>query len=140
MESMSTRTRIWITVASAAATAGAGVANQWSSGPGTHPWPFVLLGAYALAVVGAFLVGRWWALLPALSMTAIGFLAATIHPTAERWSSESIPATPGVVITVLVFLVLVQATLLSLGLLARWIWDAFRHPDLPATTPRGIVR
>jgi hypothetical protein len=139
---MTDRKRIVITVASALALAVTTVGRQWTAGFGaeSHVWGVGVLVAYGLAVIGVFFVERWWALLPAVSTTAISLLASAIYQPPDRWASEEIVVTPFLTVVIVIFGVLFQAAFLSLGLVARRIWDRIRRSNLSTATPRGIDR
>lgn len=139
---MNDRKRIAITVASALALGVTTVGSQWIGGFGleSQVWGVGVLVAYGLAVVGVFFVDRWWALLPAVSTIAVSLLAAAIYQPPDPWASEEIVLTPFFTVVLVMVGVVLQAAFLSLGLLARRIWDRFRRPNLPTATPRGIDR
>jgi hypothetical protein len=139
---MTDRKRIAITVASALALAVTGVGRQWTVGSGlvTHIWAFAFLAACGVAVIGVFFVNRRWALLPAFSTVGVGLLAAAIYTPPDPWSYESYSVSFGVEIVFLLFAAAAFAAFLAIGLVARRIWDRFRHPNLSTATPKGIDR
>lgn len=127
---MTTRTRVAITVASAVALA----VTQYGEGsvrslgdPGLERdiWGGSVLAAYGLAVVGVFFVNRWWALLPALVPMATGLYLEYLTDYTYPWESESIRPSGRLGFLVLPFFsIAFFAAMLSIGLLARRVWDA----------------
>lgn len=141
---MSTRTRVAITVASAAALAITHYGSVWTNGdPGLAPqlWNWSVLAAYALTVVAVFLVDRWWALLPALAPFAAGLYIECLTDYVSPWASEEVTLSAGGGYFVLVGIGIgLQAAFLSIGFLPRRVWAAARRPRISRTTPRGTER
>jgi len=140
---MTTRTRVAITVASAAALAATKYGQTWSvlePGPARHIWGGAILAAYALAIVAVALVDRWWALLPVLAPLATDFYIENFTDYVYPWQSESIHPGLALSIVLLVFWIGLQAAVLSIGFLPRRVWGAWRRLNLSTTTPRGTER
>lgn len=135
---MTTRTRIGITAVAALAL---GVATYGAamSPPGRDIWEWSELAAFGLALVAVFLVNRWWALLPAFVPSAVTFYLYTFTSYSTPWDSESIgnPDQPVTYAILLLFVVALEAAVLSIGFLLRLVWNAGRRSYLSKTTPRG---
>jgi len=125
---MTTRTRVAITVASAVAlavTQYGSVASLGDPGLERDIWGWSVLAAYGLAVLGVFFVNRWWALLPALAPMATGLHLEYLTDYTYPWESESIRPSGRLGFLVLPFFsIAFFAAMLSIGLLARRVWDA----------------
>lgn len=83
---------------------------------------------HGLAIIGVFIVYRWWALLPAIAPTAVGVYVHNMTDYESPWRDEFAGLTADPVIYVVLGLVAVmfQAAILSLGLLARAAWERLR--------------
>jgi hypothetical protein len=124
---MTTRTRIAITFVSALALGVTHYGSAWSVGaPGLERdiWDWSVLAAYALAVVGVFLVDRWWALFPALIPATVSFYLYNLTDYSTPWDSESIgsPSQPVFYAILLLLGIALQAAMLSIGFLPRRVW------------------
>jgi hypothetical protein len=127
---MTTRIRVAITVASAVALGVAHYGSAWTAGDpglGRDLWGWSVLAAYALAIVGVFLVDRWWALLPALAPLAAGFYLYNFTDYVYPWESESIAVTGPAGIVLLVLAIGYQVAILSIGFLPRRAWGIGRN-------------
>jgi hypothetical protein len=127
---MTTRTRVAITVASALALAVTHYGNAWTVGDpglGRDLWGWSVLAAYVLAIVGVFLVDRWWALLPAVAPLAASFYLYNFTDYVYPWESESISVNGGLGIVLIVLAIGFQAAVLSIGFLPRRVWDVGRR-------------
>jgi hypothetical protein len=137
---MTTRYRIGITLASAVALGVTQYGSAWSIGtPGLERdiWDGSVLAAYALALIGVFLVDRWWALLPAVVPAAVGLYLYNLTDYSTPWDSESIgsPSQP-VVYAILVLLgIALEAAMLSIGFLPRRLWQLGQHLNRSTSTP-----
>lgn len=93
-------------------------------------WYGSVLGplVYALAIVGVFLVYRWWALLPAIAPVAVNVYLYNLTDYVSPWHEDSGPTlsdAPASVILV-IFAIGLQALVLAIGLLLRWGWERIR--------------
>jgi hypothetical protein len=77
-----------------------------------------------LALIGVFVVYRWWALLPALVVPVVYGYAYNYTSHVDRWASESLTfgspvanALVGIVICLVIF---------AIPLLLRFVWESFR--------------
>jgi hypothetical protein len=88
-------------------------------------WEVSLPIAYGLAIVGAFIVNRWWALLPAVVPAAIDFYLYNLTDYTPPWNEEAIvdPSEPIAYGLYVLMGIVLMAAPLALGLLARWVWD-----------------
>jgi hypothetical protein len=141
---MTTRTRIAITAASALALGVTHYGRTWTAGDpglGRDLWGWSVLAAYGLAIVGVFLVDRWWALLPAVAPLAASFYIYNFTDYVYPWESESISVNGGLGLVLIVFAIGFQAAVLSIGFLPRRLWDAGRRIWVSrrgrAPSPRG---
>jgi hypothetical protein len=80
--------------------------------------------AWGLALVGVFVVYRWWALLPALVVPIVYGYAYNYTSHVDRWASESVTfgspvanALVGIAFCLVVF---------AIPLLLRSVWESFR--------------
>jgi len=142
---MTTRTRIAITIASAAALAVTDYGQAMSVtdfGLQRDLWSWGTLAATGLAVIGVSLVNRWWALLPAAVPSAVIFYLYSFTDYSTPWDSEGLifPGQPIFYLVVLLFVVGFYAAVLSIGFLPRLVWRAGRRLSLSRTTPRGAER
>lgn len=137
---MTTRTRMAITLASAAALAVTKYGQTWSvlePGPAQPIWGGAILAAYVLAVVAVALVDRWWALLPVLAPLATSLYIQNFTDFVYPPQREEIHLGLAVSIVVLVLGIGLQAAVLSIGFLPRRVWGARWRLNLSKTTPRG---
>jgi hypothetical protein len=139
---VTTRTRIAITVACTLALAGTAYGDAMQIGdfgPQGEIWHWSFLAACGLAIVGAFVVYRWWALLPALAPGAVTFYLYEFTAYSTPWDSESVgnPNEPVGYAVLLLFVSAFFAAAFSIGLLLRFAWDAGRRIYMSRTTPHG---
>jgi hypothetical protein len=81
---------------------------------------------YGLAVVGVFLVYRWWALLPAIVPVAVTIYLHSMTDYVSPWpEDENISVSPLFFLLVIAGIVM-QAAILSVGLLLRAAWEPVR--------------
>jgi hypothetical protein len=142
---MSTRTRVAITLAVALGLAVTGLGRAWSvADPGLERdiWSWSTLAVEALAIVGVFLVDRWWALLPAVVPTAVTFYLYNFTAYSTPWDSESIgsPSEPVAYAVLLLIAIALHAAVLSIGFLPRRVWGGGRRLRLSRTTPKEMDR
>ncbi len=89
---------------------------------------------YGLAILGVFLVYRWWALLPAIAPAAATVYLYKMTDYAPPWGEESIGDSDQPVVYALFVIggILLEAAILSVGLLLRAAWEFVRsshHKD-----------
>ena len=79
---------------------------------------------WGLALVGVFVVYRWWALLPAVVVPVVYGYAYNYTSHVDRWASESLTfgspvanALVGIAICLVIF---------AIPLLLRFVWESFR--------------
>jgi hypothetical protein len=138
---MTTRTRIGITLASALALGVARYGNAMNiaaSTPASEIWRWGVLAAFGLAIVGVFLVDRWWALLPAVVPSAVTFYLYVLTDYSTPWDSESIgnPSEPVTYAFLLILGIALQAAVLSIGFLPRRAWRLGHRLNRSTRTPR----
>jgi hypothetical protein len=81
---------------------------------------------YGLAVVGVFLVYRWWALLPAIAPIAVTIYLHSMTDYVSPWGEgEGFSVAPLFILLVIVAIV-IQAAVLAVGLLLRVVWESVR--------------
>jgi hypothetical protein len=94
-------------------------------------WPGADLIVSALAVLGVFLVYRWWALFAAVApaLVVICLYAFTDYSSHEREDLvEAILAdNPLLFLLLMAFGAFMQAVFLAVGLLLRWWWEQVRE-------------
>ena len=79
---------------------------------------------WGLALIGVFVVYRWWALLPAVVVPVVYGYAYNYTSHVDRWASESVTlgspvanALVGIAICLVIF---------AIPLLLRFVWESFR--------------
>ncbi len=96
---------------------------------------------YGLAVLGVFLTYRWWALLPAIAPVAVGVYLHTMTDYVAPWREESVgfPDEPVVALLLSLVAILMQAAVLSVGLVLRAGWERVHSsaPTARATSNSG---
>ncbi len=92
------------------------------------------LAVYGLAILGVFLVYRWWALLPAIAPGAVNVYLHNFTDYVYPYRDEiGLSDADGPLYVVLVILGTgLQAAYLALGLLLRWVWERSRPARLRA--------
>lgn len=95
---------------------------------------------YGLAVLGVFLVYRWWALLPALAPAAVTVYLHNMTDYVTPWREEPIGPTsfsdePVLYVMFVIGAILLEAAFLSLGLLLRAAWEWVRSKDRGSSSP-----
>ena len=139
---MSDRSRIAITLATALLLGASAYGHAFAiSLPGVLQgiWDSSSWLVYGLAILGVFLVYRWWAVLPAVVPTAVTIYLHTLTNYVAPWREEqTVSATPWFFFLVIAGIV-VQAAILSVGLLLRaawewWIRSGRRGSSLPDST------
>lgn len=94
--------------------------DVWSS----RYWGLTISG---LAILGVFSVYRWWALLPAIAPVAVDVYLYNMTDYVPPWHSEPIGPSrlseqPGLYLLFVVAGIVLNAAILSLGLLLRAAW------------------
>jgi 2-polyprenyl-3-methyl-5-hydroxy-6-metoxy-1,4-benzoquinol methylase len=96
---MTTRNRIAIVALATlmlAVTEYGSAMSVGNPGDAADIWRVAEIAAFGLAVVGVFLVDRWWALLPAIAPSAVIFYLYVFTAYSTPWDSESVgPNEPG---------------------------------------------
>jgi hypothetical protein len=146
---MSNRGRVAATVATALLLGAFSYANSFDlhlTGTLGSLWSHASwLVVYGLAIIAVFLVYRWWALLPALAPAAVGVYLYSLTDYEPPWRDEYAGGFSGAAYVLLVILgIVLQAAMLSIGLLLRAGWEKFSArrsspaaPGLPArSSPR----
>jgi hypothetical protein len=133
---MTNRSRIAITVVTTLALGAFTYGHAFAVSP-----PGVLRDAwnsswaiYGLAVLGVFLVYRWWALLPAIAPAAVIVYLHNMTDYVAPWREEPIgPSSfsdqPVLYVIFVIVGILLEATILSIGLLLRATWEWVRSGD-----------
>jgi hypothetical protein len=127
---MSNRARMVITAATTLLLGAFAYGNSFDlhlTGTLGYLWPNIAGWiVYGLAILAVFLVYRWWALLPALAPSAVGFYLYSLTDYEPPWRDEYAGGFSGASWVFLVILGIVfQAALLSIGLLLRAGWEKF---------------
>jgi hypothetical protein len=125
---MTDRSRVAITLATALALGAFTYGHAFAiSPPGVlgDIWDYSGWMIYGLSVLGVFLVYRWWALLPAIAPVALTVYLNTMTNYTSPWSDESFGFSdqPVVYILFVIGAIVVQAAILSVGLLLRAVWE-----------------
>lgn len=86
---------------------------------------------YGLAVLGVFLVHRWWALLPAIAPAAVTVYLHNMTDYVEPWHGDAIGTfdfsdQPVLYVLFVIAGIVLQAAILSVGLLLRAAWERVR--------------
>jgi hypothetical protein len=84
-----------------------------------------------LAILGVFLVYRWWALLPAIAPVAVIVYLQSMTDYVEPWHGDAIgtfdfSGQPVLYVLVVIIGIALQAAVLSVGLLLRTAWERVR--------------
>lgn len=91
-------------------------------------WDVSNRAIYGLAVLGVFLVYRWWALLPAIAPAAVIAYIYNMTDYVSPWNGDPVGPTsfsdqPVLYALFLIGAILLEAALLSVGLLLRAAWE-----------------
>lgn len=78
---------------------------------------------YGLAIVGVFMVNRWWALLPAVAPVAVTICLHSMTDYVPPWREEENPSLTPWFFLLVIEGVAVHAAFLSVGLLLRAAWE-----------------
>jgi hypothetical protein len=95
---------------------------------------------YGLAVLGVFLVYRWWALLPAIAPTAVIVYLHNMTDYVAPWREEPVgPSSfsdePVLYVMLVIGGILLEAAVLSVGLLLCATWEWIRFGDRGSSSP-----
>jgi hypothetical protein len=95
---------------------------------------------YGLGVLGVFLVYRWWALLPAIAPVAVIVYLHNMTDYVAPWREESVgfPDQPVVYILFVIAAIVLQAAILSVGLLLRAAWERVRSKRRGSSLPHSV--
>jgi len=126
MSRITDRVRVAIVVATALLLG----ASTYAGASGLD-WPGVDLIVSGLAVLGVFLVYRWWALLaavaPALVVTYLYAFTDYSSPEREDLAGALFAEDPFVFLLLMAFGLFMQVVFLAVGLLLRWLWERVRE-------------
>jgi len=91
-------------------------------------WGASFLVVYLLAVVGVFVVYRWWALLPALVPILVNVYVRNFTDYVAPWREETwgFSDYPFWFLALITLAILLQVAFLAVGLLARTLWERRR--------------
>lgn len=128
---MTNRSRVAITLATALVLGASTYGYAFDISPpgvlydiwyGSEP---ILLG---LAIFGAFLVYRWWALLPAIAPVAVTVYLHNMTDYVSPWHEDPYegPSDPLLFVLFVIAAIVMQAAFLSVGLLLRAVWEWVR--------------
>ncbi len=97
---------------------------------------------YGLAVLGVFLVYRWWALLPAIAPAAVTVYLYNMTDHVPLWNQDPTGPTsfsddPVLYVMFVAGGILLEAAVLSVGLLLRATWEWIRSGDRGSSTPES---
>jgi hypothetical protein len=131
---MTNRSRVAITLTTALVLGASTYGHAFEiSLPGVlqNIWDHSNLVIDGLAVLGVFLVYRWWALLPAIAPTAVIVYLHTMTDYVEPWHGDAIGSIgfsdqPVLYVLLVIVGVLLRAAVLSIGLLLRAAWERAR--------------
>lgn len=93
-----------------------------------------------LAILGVFLVYRWWALLPAIAPSAVVIYLHTMTDYVEPWHGDAFGSfnfsdQPGLYVLLAIVGIVLQAAFLSVGLLLRAAWERVRSGHRGGSLP-----
>jgi len=90
-------------------------------------WGTSSLVVHLLAVVGVFVVYKWWALLPALVPSLVDIYVRNFTDYVEPMQRLNLDLSgPFWFVTLTTLAILIQAAFLAVGLLARVLWERRR--------------
>lgn len=81
---------------------------------------------YGVAIASVFWVFRWWALVSALAPIAVTVYLHSMSNYVSPWGEDEAVSTAPQFLILLIMAAAVQVAVLSLGLLLRAFWEAFR--------------
>ena len=95
---------------------------------------------YALTILGVFLVYRWWALLPAIAPAAVLFYLHNMTDYVSPWRGDVIAPSdfsdePVLYVFLMIVGIVLQAAILSVGLLLRAAWERVRPGRRGGSSP-----
>jgi hypothetical protein len=98
---------------------------------------------YGLAVLGVFLVYRWWALLPAIAPAVVMLYLHTMTDYVEPWHGDAFghfefSDQPVLGVLLMIIAILLQAAFLSIGLLLRAAWERARSGRRGGSLPDSV--
>lgn len=138
---MTNRARVAITLATAL------LFGAWSYGSAFAINPPGVLGSiwnasgwivYGLAILSAFAVYRWWAVLPAVAPVAVTVYLHNMTNYEAPWREESIgdfSESPLIYALFVLAAILLQAAVLAIGLLLRAAWEWVRSRQREGSLP-----
>lgn len=139
---MTNRSRVAITVVTTLALGAFTYGHAFGFSP-----PGVLRAAwdsgwvlYGLAILGVFLVYRWWALLPAIAPAAVTVYIYNMTDYVSPWNGDAIGPSdfsdePVLYALFVIGGILLEAAVLSVGLLLRAAWEWVRSGDCGSSSP-----
>lgn len=140
---MTNRSRVAITVVTTLALGASTYGQAFDFSP-----PGVLQGIwdvsdgviYGLAILGVFLVYRWWALLPAIAPAAVTVYLQSMTDYVEPWHGDAIGTfdfsdQPVLYVMFVIGGILLEAAFLSIGLLLRAGWEWIRRGRCRSSSP-----
>ncbi len=131
---MTNRSRVAITLATARVLGASAYGHAFNiSPPGVLQdiWDHSNWIINGLAILGVFLVYRWWALLPAIAPAAVIVYLQSMTDYVEPWHGDAIGTfdfsdQPVLYVLVVIVGIALQAAVLSVGLLLRAAWERVR--------------
>jgi hypothetical protein len=79
---------------------------------------------YIFAISAAFIVYRWWALLPAIAPVAVTVYLHAATDYVAPWREEPVESShPAVFVVLVLAAIALQAAILAVGLLLRLAWE-----------------
>lgn len=95
---------------------------------------------YGLAVLGVFLVYRWWALLPAIAPAAVTVYLYNMTDHVPLWNQDPVGPSgfsdqPVLYVLFVGIGIALEAAILSVGLLLRAAWEWVRSGDCGSSSP-----
>ena len=138
-EPMTDRSRVAITLATALVLGASSYGHAFDvNPPGVFQgiWDHSNWVTYGLAVLGVFLVNRWWALLPAIAPVAVIVYLHNMTDYVAPWREEPVgPSSfsdePVLYLLFVTVGILIEAAILSVGLLLRAAWERVHSQGQP---------
>jgi hypothetical protein len=131
---MTARSRVAITVAIALLLGASTYGHAFDIDPPgvlSYLWHEGEWITFGLAILGVFLVFRWWALLPAIAPVAVTVYLHSMTDYVPPWHEESYDTFSNPLFVLLVIGgILLQAAFLAVGLLLRAIWESVRSDSM----------